>query len=124
MKKTIALCLGLVFCASIAIAANPANLKLKGWLVDNTCVVKHKADMASFVEVHDMSCARSCGKTSGFSLYSDRKIYPFAKSETAKILKYFGANFYNDTKVLVTPKNSGSQSQPALKILTLKADKK
>lgn len=115
-----AICWVLLFLCSIAFAVVSPTLTLKGWLVDNTCVARHRADMASFVEVHDMSCARSCGKTSGFSLYSGGKIYPFAKSETAKILKYFSANFYNDTKVVVTAK----QSNGKLKLLTIKADKK
>lgn len=124
MKKIIAICWCFLFICSTAFAVVSPTLTLKGWLVDNTCVAKHKADMASFVEVHDMSCARSCGKTSGFSLYSGGKLYPFAKSETSKIIKYFGADFHNDTKVLITAKNSGSKLKPVLKILTIKANKK
>jgi len=126
MNKLIALVLGLLLCSSLVIAAQPASLKLKGWLIDNSCAAQHKVgkDMDEYVEVHDMSCARTCGKDSGFSLYAGGKLYPIAKSEINKVIKYFGADFNNDTRVVVTAKNCGSKLKPVLKIVSLKADKK
>jgi hypothetical protein len=122
MKRGIVFGLLLLLAGSVAFAAPAPKLALKGWLVDNTCAAQHKVgqDFNEFVEVHDMSCARTCGKDSGFSLYAGGKLYPFAKSETGKIIKYFGADFHNDTRVAVTAtKVSGK-----LKLLTIKANNK
>ena len=117
MKKLFAVLICFALICSAAIATAPSRLTLKGWLVDNTCAAKHKADMASFVEVHDMSCARTCGKDSGFSLFSNGKVYPIVKGDTQRVLNYFGADFYNDTKVIVTAKQIGGK----LKLLTIKS---
>jgi hypothetical protein len=117
MKKLILFALVVVSICTVAFAAVPSKITLKGWIVDNTCAASHKADMASFVEVHDMSCARTCGQDSGFSIYSGKKLYPIIKSETQKVITYFGADFNNDTKVIVTLKKTGAN----YKVLAIKS---
>ena len=107
MKKLLLLCACVILLGSVSHSAPQSKITVKGWIIDNACAAQHKADIASYVEVHDMSCARTCGKDSGFSIYSGGRFYTIVKGDTQKIINYFGADFNNDTKVIITLKRSG-----------------
>lgn len=117
MKKLLLLFACVLLVGSASYSAVQSKLTVRGWVIDNTCAAAHRADIASYVKVHDMSCARTCGESSGFSIYSDGRIFPIIKGDARRIINYFGADFHNDTKVIAALKKTGKN----YKIVSIKS---
>lgn len=71
-------------------SAKPADvMTLKGVIVDNNCAGANEKDLATFVKTHPKSCALmpKCAAT-GYSIYSDGKLYKFDKASNDKVRKF------------------------------------
>jgi len=118
MKKLILAAIALCCISSLAYAqeapvTTPAAttvkevVTLKGDVIDNQCATANKADLANFVKTHTKQCALmpTCA-ASGYSIFSDGKLYAFDKESSAKVEEFLKKD---DSKlqVVVTANKSG-----------------
>jgi len=109
---TMAFCfIGSLAFAQIAISTPVVEnaLTIKGDIIDNMCATAHKDDLADFVKTHTKECALapSC-VDSGYSIFSDGKLYKFDKDSSAKVAEFLKKE---DSKltVMVTAKMAGEE---------------
>jgi len=103
MKKIFLFALAICFMATLAFAQGTMKsapvtasmpvakktLMLKGSIIDNLCASAHKDSLADFVKVHTKQCAITPGCIeSGYSIFSDGKLYKFDKGSSAKVAEF------------------------------------
>ncbi len=88
MKKVLLVVLALAFMSGLAFA-QPAEMTMKGVIIDNMCAGAHKADITEFVKTHTKDCALmpQC-VASGYSIVTDGKVMKFDKASNAKIEEF------------------------------------
>ncbi|MBF0532519.1 MAG: hypothetical protein HQL23_05405 [Candidatus Omnitrophica bacterium] len=109
MKRTIFMLIGLCFVTSLAFAqakpaapaaapaavapaavAAPADVTLKGVIIDNQCAGGQKPEnLAAFIKTHTKECALmpAC-VASGYSIFVDGKLLKFDAASNAKIADF------------------------------------
>jgi type 1 fimbria pilin len=94
MGKFIALLMGVLLLASMAVAGQAAGgsetVTLNGVVVDNACASGHKTDLGEFVKTHTKDCALMPGcEASGYSLVTpDGQAQMFTKTGSQKVAKF------------------------------------
>ncbi len=101
MKKVLLMMVGVSMLTVALVFAHGKDVTLKGTLIDNMCAGKHKDDIAAEIKTHPKTCLlkESCAKT-GYSLYSDGKIYHIAKQSQSKVQDFL-KEAKNDIQVSV-----------------------
>ena len=90
ITSLITITLVLMFVMSTLVSAETTAdvMTHKGVLIDNTCAADKTEDkLADFVKNHSKDCVMKC-KDSGFSLYSDGKLYKFDEESNAEIIEF------------------------------------
>ncbi len=94
MKRLVLVVLGLCLLVSSGFAAETKSaavkkspeLTLKGDIIDNSCAMANKANLASYVKTHTKECALRPGcVASGYSIFADGRLMTFDKKSNKKI---------------------------------------
>lgn len=125
MKKALFLTMALCFMASLALAQEaattatpaapaetaapaavvaPAEITLAGYIIDNKCATANKDKLEDFVRIHTKRCALlpAC-VASGYSIFSEGKLYKFDSASNAKIEEFL-KKITSNLKVTVVAK--------------------
>ncbi|MDD2689339.1 MAG: hypothetical protein PHT41_04235 [Candidatus Omnitrophica bacterium] len=116
MKKAVLLAMAFCFISSLAFAQIAIStpvvenaLTIKGDIIDNMCATAHKDDLADFVKTHTKECALAPACVdSGYSIFSDGKLYKFDKDSSAKVAEFLKKED-SKLKVTVTAKMAGEE---------------
>jgi len=91
-----------------AVTAPEARV-LKGDVIDNLCAGMNKDNLAEFVKTHTKECTLKPGcMNSGYSIFSDGKLYAFDKDSNAKVAEFL-KKADSKLQVTVTAKQVGDE---------------
>lgn len=95
--------------ATPAAEVAPAELTLKGDVIDNMCAGMNKDNLALFVKTHSKECTlKPACMESGYSIFSDGKLYRFDKESNAKVAEFL-KTADSKLQVAVTAKQVGDE---------------
>jgi hypothetical protein len=92
-----------------AVITTTEVIVLKGDLIDNMCAGVNKDNLAEFIKTHTKECALKPGCIeSGYSIFSDGKLYAFDKDSNAKVAEFLKLAD-SKSQVSITAKQVGDE---------------